>query len=176
MKNTNTIKLTSSALCLALTLILPFLTGQVPQIGSMLCPMHIPVLLCGYLCGWPFGLFVGFVTPLLRSLMFGMPPFYPTAVAMAFELATYGFLSGLFYRRFPKNIPFLYLSLILSMLGGRVVWGVIQLILTGLQGTSFPFSAFLAGAVTNALPGIFLQILLLPILVLSLKRIDFLKE
>lgn len=176
MKNTNTIKLTSSALCLALTLILPFLTGQVPQIGSMLCPMHIPVLLCGYLCGWPFGLFVGFVTPLLRSLMFGMPPFYPTAVAMAFELATYGFLSGLFYRCFPKNIPFLYLSLILSMLGGRVVWGVIQLILTGLQGTSFPFSAFLAGAVTNALPGIFLQILLLPILVLSLKRIDFLKE
>ena len=79
-------KLTYSALCLALAIVLPFLTGQIPQIGSMLCPMHIPALLCGFLCGWQYGAVVGFVSPLLRMLMFGMPPVY-VAIAMAFELA-----------------------------------------------------------------------------------------
>mgnify|MGYP001045338803 CR=1 FL=1 len=79
-------KLTYSALYLAIALVLPFLTGQIPEIGSMLCPMHIPALLCGFVCGWPWGLAVGFVSPLLRSLLFGMPTAY-TAVAMAFELA-----------------------------------------------------------------------------------------
>ena len=82
-------KLTYSALYLAIALVLPFLTGQIPEIGSMLCPMHIPALLCGFVCGWPWGLAVGFVSPLLRSLLFGMPTAY-TAVAMAFELAAYG--------------------------------------------------------------------------------------
>ena len=66
-------KLTYSALYLAIALVLPFLTGQIPEIGSMLCPMHIPALLCGFVCGWPWGLAVGFVSPLLRSLLFGMP-------------------------------------------------------------------------------------------------------
>ena len=79
-------KLTYSALYLAIALVLPFLTGQIPEIGSMLCPMHIPALLCGFVCGWPWGLAVGFVSPLLRSLLFGMPTAY-TAAAMAFELA-----------------------------------------------------------------------------------------
>ena len=86
-------KLTYSALYLAIALVLPFLTGQIPEIGSMLCPMHIPALLCGFVCGWPWGLAVGFVSPLLRSLLFGMPTAY-TAVAMAFELAAYGAVSG----------------------------------------------------------------------------------
>ena len=86
-------KLTYSALCLALAMVLPFLTGQVPEIGSMLCPMHIPALLCGFLCGWPWGLAVGFLSPLLRS-MFGMPPIW-VAIPMAFEMATYGAVSGL---------------------------------------------------------------------------------
>ena len=75
-------KLTYSALYLAIALVLPFLTGQIPEIGSMLCPMHIPALLCGFVCGWPWGLAVGFVSPLLRSLLFGMPTAY-TAAAMA---------------------------------------------------------------------------------------------
>ena len=98
-------RLTYSALCLALAIVLPFLTGQIPQIGSALCPMHIPVLLCGFLCGWPWGLAVGFIAPLLRSVMFGMPPMFPTALAMAFELAVYGGVSGFLYRKFPKTIP-----------------------------------------------------------------------
>ena len=89
-------KLTYSALYLAIALVLPFLTGQIPEIGSMLCPMHIPALLCGFVCGWPWGLAVGFVSPLLRSLLFGMPTAY-TAAAMAFELAAYGAVSGILY-------------------------------------------------------------------------------
>ena len=67
-------RLVYSALFLALALLLPFLTGQIPQIGSALNPMHIPVLLCGFVCGWPWGLAVGLIAPLLRHLLFGMPP------------------------------------------------------------------------------------------------------
>jgi thiamine transporter ThiT len=78
----------------ALGLILPFFTGQIPKVGSMMLPMHIPVLLCGLICGWKYGLMAGAVLPLLRSALFGMPPLFPTAAAMAFELAAYGFLSG----------------------------------------------------------------------------------
>ncbi|MBE6629112.1 MAG: ECF transporter S component, partial [Ruminococcaceae bacterium] len=75
-----TLKMVLAALFLAMAYVLPFLTGQIPEIGAMLCPMHIPVLLCGFLCGWPWGLAVGFVAPLLRSLTLGMPPLFPTAL------------------------------------------------------------------------------------------------
>ena len=74
-----------SAMFLALGLVLPFLTGQIPEIGNLLLPMHLPVLLCGLVCGWKYGLAVGFTTPLLRSMLFGMPTFYPSAVSMAFS-------------------------------------------------------------------------------------------
>lgn len=116
------LKLTYSALYLAIALVLPFLTGQIPQIGSMLCPMHIPALLCGFVCGWPWGLAVGFISPLLRSVLFGMPDMFPTAVAMAFELAAYGAASGLLYRVLPKKIGSIYAALVLSMIAGRLVW------------------------------------------------------
>ena len=76
-----------AAMFVALGLVLPFLTGQVPQIGNMLLPMHLPVLLCGLICGWQYGGVVGFILPPLRYVMFGMPPIFPTGVAMAFELA-----------------------------------------------------------------------------------------
>lgn len=170
MKNTSVYTLTCSALCMALALTLPFLTGQIPQIGNMLCPMHIPVLLCGFICGWPWGLGVGFCAPLLRSLIFGMPTLFPTALAMAFELATYGFLCGLLYRRFPQRPIYTYLSLLLAMVAGRVVWGGAFWALMGIKGGSFTFAAFLAGAVTNAVPGIVLQIVLVPAIVLTLQK------
>ena len=83
-------KMTYSALYLAIALVLPFLTGQIPEIGAMLCPMHIPALLCGFVCGWPWGMAVGFISPLLRSVVFGMPSLFPEAVAMAFEMGVYG--------------------------------------------------------------------------------------
>jgi len=163
-------RMTFAALFLAIALVLPFITGQIPEIGAMLCPMHIPVLLCGFLCGWTWGMGVGFIAPLLRGLLFGMPVLFPTGVAMAFELAVYGAMSGLLYHLLPRKNTVTYAVLLISMIAGRLVWGLAQLILSGLAGREFTAAAFLAGAVTNAVPGIILQIVLIPILVISLER------
>lgn len=163
-------RMVCAALCLALAMVLPLLTGQIPEIGSALCPMHIPALLCGFVCGWPWGLAVGFIAPLLRYVIFGMPPIFPTGLSMAFELAAYGCISGLLYRRLPKRVSSVYISLITAMVGGRLVWGGARYIMAGLTGSQFPFSMFLAGAVTTAVPGIVVQLLLLPLLVLALKK------
>ncbi len=169
-------RLVFSAVCLALCLVLPFLTGQLQQLGNALCPMHLPVLLCGFLCGWPWGLAVGFVAPLLRSVCFGMPSLYPAAISMAFELAAYGAVTGLAYRMLPKTVPCIYLSLILAMLAGRAVWGAVRFVLAGLSTTAFPLSAFLAGAFTTAVPGIILQLAVIPLLVLALRRAGLLSH
>lgn len=170
MKNKNVLKLTYAGVCLALCLVLPFLTGQIPQIGSKLLPMHIPVLLCGFLCGPVWGLAVGLIAPVLRSLLFGMPPLFPTATAMAFELAAYGLLAGLFYKLLPKKTRYLYLALILTMIGGRLVWGLAMTLLMGAAGKSFTLAAFWAGAFANAWPGIVLQLVLIPPVVAALKK------
>jgi len=173
----NAYKLTLSSMFLALAFIMPFLTGQIPDIGSMLLPMHIPVLLCGFLCNWPYGLAVGFITPLLRSLLFGMPPMFPKAVAMAFELAAYGALAGLFYRLLPlKNTVRIYLSLIGAMLGGRIIYGLVCIPLMGIAKVPYSFAIFFASAFTEALPGIVMQLLLIPALLLALQRAHLIEE
>ena len=164
------LKITYPALCLALALVLPLLTGQIPQIGAALGPMHIAVFLCGFLCGWQYGLAVGFAAPLLRFAIFGMPPIYPTGIAMAFELAAYGLVSGLLYKLFPKKVGYVYLSQITAMVAGRIVWGLARLVIAGLAGTEFPFSTFLIGGFADALPGILLQIILLPPLFIVLQN------
>ena len=163
-------KLTYAALYLAIALVLPFITGQIPEIGAMLSPMHIPVLLCGFVCGWQWGMVVGLIAPLLRSALFGMPTLYPTAIAMTFELAAYGALSGILYRLLPRKTWSIYISLILAMIGGRLVWGAARYALAGLSGSEFPLSAFFAGAVLNAIPGIILHIVLIPVLVIVLEK------
>ena len=163
-------RLTYAALFLALALVLPFLTGQIPEIGSALCPMHIPALLCGFLCGWPWGLAVGFLAPLLRSVLFGMPAMVPGAVAMAFELAVYGGMAGFLHQKLPKTKSAIYATLLISMIAGRIVWGAARVILAGLSGSSFTWALFLAGAITNAIPGIILQVVLIPVLVIALER------
>ena len=163
-------RLTYAALYLAIAMVLPFITGQVPEIGSMLCPMHIPALLCGFMCGWPWGVAVGFIAPLLRSVVFGMPAMFPGAVAMAFELAVYGGMAGWLRSRLPRKQGTVYIILIVSMIAGRLVWGAARLILAGLSGSSFTWALFLAGAVTNAIPGIILQLILIPILVIAMER------
>lgn len=163
-------KLTFAAICLALCLVLPFLTGQIPQIGSMLSPMHIPVLLCGLLCGAPYGALVGFIAPPLRYLLFGMPPIMPTGLAMAFEMAAYGFAAGMLVKLLRKNTAGLYLSLIGAMLIGRVVWGIVSFFLYGMLGNTFTLEAFFAGAFINAVPAIILHILIIPPIVLALRK------
>lgn len=162
-------KLIISALFLALALVLPFLTGQIPEIGGMLCPMHFPVLLCGFVCGWQFGFAVGAIAPLLRHFIFAMPPLM-AAIPMAFELAVYGLVCGLLYVLLPKKNYSVYISLIISMILGRLVWGAVKYAMTGLSGSSFSLSAFWAGAVTTAIPGIVLQILIVPAIVILLKK------
>ena len=172
MKKRNDIKkLTLSAMFLALAFVMPFLTGQIPQIGSMLCPMHIPVLLCGFFCGAPWGLVVGFVAPILRSLTLGMPPMFPKALCMAFELATYGLVAGWLHSRLPKKKVNVYVSLLGAMVIGRLVWGVIMFCCMGFDASKFGLSAFLAGAVLNAVPGIIVQIVLIPVLVITLGKL-----
>ena len=164
------LKLVLSALFLALGIVLPFLTGQLQQIGNMLLPMHLPILVCGFVCGWPYGLAVGAVTPLLRSLLFGRPPLMPTAAAMAFELAVYGAVTGLLYAKLPKKNWSIYASLIIAMAAGRVVWGIVSVPLHGIANSAFSFRAFAAGALLNAVPGIILQLVLVPLIVMALKR------
>lgn len=162
-------RLTWSAMCLALCLLLPFLTGQIPQIGSALCPMHLPVLLAGFLCGPWWALVTGLAAPLLRNLLFSMPPLL-TAIAMSFELGTYGVVSGLLYRRLPKNLAGIYISLITAMITGRIVWGIVRVAMTGMAGEAFTWAMFLAGAFTTAIPGIIIQLILIPVLVTAIKK------
>lgn len=163
--------LTLSAMFMAIGMILPFFTGQIPQIGKMLLPMHLPVFLCGLICGWQYGAVVGFVLPLLRCAVFGMPVFFPTALAMAFELLTYGFVAGFLYGHSRwQCVIALYRSLIAAMLAGRAVWGIVQVIFLGIGGNAFTWEAFMAGAFLNAVPGIILQLVFIPVVMVALHR------
>jgi thiamine transporter ThiT len=174
--NRNLKCLVYTALCLALCMVLPLLTGQIPAIGKRLSPMHIPVFLCGFLCGWPWGLAVGAIAPILRSALFGMPAMGPDAFSMAFELAAYGAISGLLYRLLPKKPWRIYAALIGAMLAGRVVWAIASLIIYGLQGNAFTMQAFLAGAFVKAWPGIIVQIVLIPPIVYALGKAKLIDE
>lgn len=163
--------LTMAAMLMAVGFVLPFFTGQIPQIGKMLCPLHLPVLLCGLLCGWKYGLAVGFVLPLLRSATLGMPPMFPTGIAMTFELAAYGFLAGFLYARSRwQCVISLYRSMIAAMVAGRMVWAAVQIVLLGLGSGGFTWQMFLAGAFLNAIPGIVLQLALIPAIMVALNR------
>lgn len=177
MKKNYIKKIAYSALFLAIALVLPFFTGQIKEIGNMLLPMHIPVLLCGFICGWQYGLAVGFISPLLRSFLFGMPILYPGALSMAFELATYGLVVSLLYRVFKrKNILSAYVSLIGAMLCGRIVWGIVQTVLVGVSGKAFSFAMFITSAFINAVPGIILQLIMIPSLVVVISKFAFLEK
>ena len=169
-KNNYVKKITFPALFLAIAYVLPFFTGQIQQIGNMLCPMHIPVLVCGFVCGAPWGLMVGILAPILRSVMLGMPPMFPTAFCMALELGVYGGIAGFLHRKFPKKKIFVYISLIMAMIGGRVIWGIAMFISMYVVGGQFTIDVFLAGAITNAIPGIILQIVLVPVLVVLVEK------
>ena len=171
MKKNHIKRLALSAVLLAIGLVLPFLTGQVPEIGSMLLPLHLPALLCGFVCGWGWGLAVGFVLPLLRSMLFGMPPMIPTALCMAFELAAYGAFAGFLYEKFAGRRFRVYLALTGAMLLGRAVWGVVSFAVYALlMENAFALTAFWMGAFVNAWPGIVLQLILVPLIVSALQR------
>lgn len=169
-------KITLSALFIAMGIVLPFLTAQIPQIGSMLLPMHIPVFFCGLICGWQYGAAVGFILPLFRSLMLQFPPMYPNAIAMAPELLTYGLIAGLVYSLFKRQgIAALYTSLIIAMISGRIVWGLAEVIILGIDQTAFSLEAFMAGAFINAIPGVIIQLILIPAVMAALNKTGIVK-
>lgn len=171
VKNKNLLNLVLSAMFLASAIVLPFLTGQIKAIGNMLLPMHIPVMLCGLVCGWQYGLIIGAVAPIMRSAIFGMPVMFPSAIGMAFELATYGLVIGyLFSHARWKCIKSLYRCLLTAMVCGRVVWGIVQTCLLGLGENGFTLTAFLSGAILKAIPGIILQLVLIPAIMLILGK------
>lgn len=166
----STKNMVTAAFFLALGMVLPFFTGQIPAIGSMLLPMHIPVLICGYVCGWQWGLLVGLIVPLLRSMTIGMPPMMPAAAAMAFELAAYGAFTGFFYDRLEKNTISIYISLAAAMILGRIVWGLASMVFYGIMGNAFSLQLFLSGALLKAVPGIILQLVLIPVIIIALRK------
>ena len=167
----NVKKLAVTAMLFAVGMVLPFFIGQIPAIGKMLLPMHIPVLLCGFIVGWQYGALIGFLLPIVRGLVFGMPPLYPNAVAMAFEMAAYGFVSGYLYSHARwQCTKMLYISLVTAMLAGRLVWAFAEVILLGIGGNIFTWKMFAAGAFLNAIPGIIVQLTLIPIIMVTLRR------
>ena len=170
MKKNNTLKMTYAAVCLALSLLLPLVTAQIPEFGNMLCPMHIGILLCGIICGWKYGMIIGFITPFLRFAIFGMPPLMPKGISYAFELAAYGLIIGVLYARLPKKTKNIYISLAGAMIVGRIVFGIVRFFLAEIQGAEFPFSLFITEAFVNAVPGIILQFILIPGLIIFLKK------
>lgn len=173
LMNQKTKDLVFAALCVALGLVVPQVfhlipfVGNVPNLGGVFLPMHIPVLLCGFLCGWRYGAACGAIVPLLSSLVTGMPVLWPQGVSMIFELAVYGLVTGLLYRGMGRGI---YLSLLAAMVAGRVVSGAAKAVLFGLAGKPFGLAAFVSGAFTVALPGILLQLVLIPVLVAALEK------
>ena len=176
----NIFDLVLAAMFLAIGIVLPFFTGQIPQVGRMLLPMHLPVLRCGLICGWQYGGAVGFVLPILRYFMFGMPIIMPNGLAMAFELAAYGIIVGLLYSRSRwQCIISLYRSLLIAMVGGRLVWAAVRVVMTGVAQVPFTWEIFLADAIVSAIPGIILQLVFIPALMVALDRtglVHFRKE
>ena len=160
-----------AALFLALGFILPMLTGQIPAIGKSLLPMHIPVFLCAFLCGWERGAAVGFILPLFRSLIFSVPVMFPTAIAVAFEMTTYGIVAGILYGLFKKkSIVAIYSSMLIAMIAGRILRCAAEFILLDFFGSGFVFAAFVSGVLLHSIPGIILQLFVVPAVMLALKK------
>ena len=170
MTRKTTLKTVYAAFFLCLALLLPLLTGQLKSLGKMLNLMHVAIFLCGMVCGGYYGALIGFTAPLLRSVTFGMPVLFPNAVVMAFELAVYGFLSGVLYKLLYNVKGGIYISLATAMFIGRLVWGFVTLIVWSFMGDAFTFALFIKGAFVDSFVGIILHLVLVPIVVMILKR------
>ena len=165
----STKKLVVTALCLALSVVLPMAFHAIPNAGSILLPMHLPVLLCGLAAGPVYGLLCGVLAPVLSSLLTGMPR-VPYLFTMMFELATYGLIAGVFIKSCKNrhSIVNVYVSLIGAMLAGRVVYGLMNALI--FQAGNYSFAVWMTASFVTAFPGIVLQLLLLPALVRVLQK------
>ena len=164
-------KITYCAVLIALGMVLPFLTGQIPEVGSALSPLHIPALLAGFTVGPIWGAVCAFVIPILRSAIFTMPTMFPMACTMAFEMATYALVGGFLWNCSPKNPLNLYFSQICTMVLGRVVYGIAFALFTvNNPNIHYTFTAFILGCFVDAIPGIVLHLLIVPPIVLALRK------
>ena len=160
-------RLVMTAICAALCVVLPLVFHWIPNAGSVILPMHIPVLLCGLVCGWPYGFVCGLIGPFLSSFT-GMPPM-SILPSMMLECGVYGLVSGAMMRlvRTGKPVGDLYISMVTAMILGRVVSGLAKsLIFT--PGVA-PF-AWVTTSLVTGIPGIVIQLVIMPVLVLSLTR------
>ena len=165
-------RIVTTAVCIALCVVLPLALHAIPNAGTLLSPMHLPVLLCGLVCGWPYGLTCGILGPWLSSLITGMPGwgYLPT---MMVELALYGLITGIMIQLMHtgKLTVDLYISLIVAMLAGRIVTGIVRaLIFSPRSGAVYSMEAWATGYFVSSFPGIILQLILLPILYMALQR------
>lgn len=169
--NQTTRKLVYTSICIAIGIILPQMLHLLPiaNVGSVLLPMHIPVLICGFICGYKYGAICGIILPFLSFVLTGMPPLFPIGLSMMAELATYGLLAGIFYEVTKgKILP----ALLIAMIGGRIVLGISNAILFGLAGMPYGFEVFIGGAFVTALPGIIIQLLIIPPIMFALNKLN----
>ena len=163
----STQQLVFAALCLAGGIVLPFVTGQIPFIGNLLLPMHIPVFVCAFCSTRTYSTAVGLILPLLRSALFSVPTFFPNAAAMAVELAVYALVASCIFKALNRRtVGAVYISMIPAMLIGRVAWGVARWLMMGFSSEPFTLPYFAAEAFINAFPGIVLQLIVVPVLVM----------
>ncbi|NCA92532.1 ECF transporter S component [bacterium] len=167
-----------TALFVAIGVLLPIAFHTINMFGIIFLPMHIPVILCGFICGPLLGGVAAIIIPLLSSAITGMPVIYPVAVVMVFELVTYAVVSGTMLRALKKiNLIFaLYLSLFCAMLLGRAVLGAVSFLLYGVLGNGYTFSGFIMSAFVTALPGIIIQLVIIPWLYFFLKKAKLIKD
>lgn len=167
--NSSVKKLVLASLCVALGVVLPLAFHSVANAGSILLPMHIPVLLCGLICGWPYGLACGVLAPVLSSLFAGMPPvaYLPSMVC---ELAVYGLTAGLIKQFVKTGKPLLdtYVALVCAMLAGRLVFGALNALI--FRAGEYSLAVWATAAFVTALPGIIIQLVAVPALVLALQK------
>ena len=172
--NKSTKNMVLTAICIALGVVLPIAFHSVPNAGSIFLPMHIPVLLCGLICGFPYGLCCGILAPLLSSLLTGMPPvaYLPS---MLCELAVYGLVSALLMRcvHIKNGYAKIYTALMGAMLAGRLTYGVLNALI--FRAGSYSFQLWTAAAFVTALPGVIIQIVLIPVIVIALQKAKLLE-
>jgi len=170
-------RLTLAAMLIALGIVLP--TIFTPPVASRLLLMHIPALLAGFVIGPKYGFVVGFVTPLLRSVTFGMPPLVPAATAMAFEIATYGTVAGVMYNKLKPTIINTFISLITAMVLGRLAWGLaMYVIIVGFNqaGGIFTLSRWWTSVVATSITGIIIQLILIPAIMIALEKSGYIDK
>lgn len=158
-----------AAVSAALCVVIPQAFHVIPNAGSVFCPMHLPVLLCGLICGWQYGVLCGIVGPFLSFLLTGMPP-AAMLLPMMVECATYGGVSGALMKivRTKRIYVDLYVCLLAAMLLGRVVAGVSKALLFA-RGT-MTFGIWVTSHFVTSLPGIAVHLLLIPTIVYALMK------